>query len=272
MQYDLIIIGDSKEGHSILKSIASTNAAIKIAFIAKNFKHDTTHDFLSVEYIKNEVVFTDYKNRLFGCYLKNGTRLYATHLVFAVGQKYAPLMLDNKVIPGVFNTLDNIPKQSKMSSAVVLGDKDTDIKFALALAKKYKYIYFCTKGSNLNCSKKLLDKLNDTKNLVVLLNTEISNVVALDNKLQQIELTNYSTITCSAIYVKTETSPDTQCVSTKLIKSSEEGYLETAQDLESTLVPKCYAAGSCVQKSTKKMVFELVKNILTDFKKGEPIC
>ena len=103
-QYDLIIIGDSKEGNQLVKNIADANINIKIAFISREFKTATTPDFLNVEYLKDEVVLTDYKNRLFGCYLKSGTRLYATHLVFAVGQKYAPFMINNKKVPNVFNS------------------------------------------------------------------------------------------------------------------------------------------------------------------------
>ena len=53
-QYDLIIIGDSKEGNQLVKSIALANLNIKIAFISREFKSATTPDFLNVEYIKDE--------------------------------------------------------------------------------------------------------------------------------------------------------------------------------------------------------------------------
>jgi hypothetical protein len=109
-QYDLIIIGDSKEGNQLVKSIATANLNIKIAFISREFKSATTPDFLNVEYIKDEVILTDYKNRLFGCYLKSGSRLYATHLVFAVGEKYAAFTINNKKVPNVFNTTVDISK------------------------------------------------------------------------------------------------------------------------------------------------------------------
>ena len=68
-QFDVIIIGDSKAGNEALACIASANRCISVAFISREFKSTTTKDFLNVEYIKEEVVFTDYKNRLFGCYL-----------------------------------------------------------------------------------------------------------------------------------------------------------------------------------------------------------
>ncbi len=268
-QYDLIIIGDSKEGNQLVKSIASANIKIKIAFISREFKTATTPDFLNVEYIKDEVVLTDYKNRLFGCYLKSGTRLYATHLVFAVGQKYAPFTVNNKKVPNVFNTVVDVPKEAKKLPAIVLATNEADVCMALEVAKKYKYVYLCLNdfGNWISDSmrKKLL--LKQAANIVVLPNTHISKISIRDESLSTVELDNYSIVTCAAIYVKTAVSPDTACVPVRacLIKANELGYLETDNKLESTLVPKCFAAGSCTQKCTKKMMESLTETILTDF-------
>jgi thioredoxin reductase len=268
-QYDLIIIGDSKEGNQLVKSIATANINIKIAFISREFKTATTPDFLNAEYLKDEVTLTNYKNRLFGCYLKSGDQLYATHLVFAVGQKYAPLIVNNKKVPNVFNTAIDIPKEAKKLPAVVLVNKETDVVLAFEIAKKYKYVYLCLNEFAGKCSdavhKKLLQK--QSSNIVVLPNTHIKKVSAHNENLINVELDNYSTVLCSAIYAKTDVSPDTSCVPARagLIKANEAGYFETTDKLESTLVPKCFAVGSCTQKCTKKMMNSLVETILTDF-------
>jgi thioredoxin reductase len=268
-QYDLIIIGDSKEGNQLVKSIASANINIKIAFVSRDFKTSTTPDFMNVEYIKDEVTLTNYKNRLFGCYLKSGNQLYATHLVFAVGQKYVPLIVNNKKVPKVFNTAVDIPKEAKKLPAVVLVNKETDVAMAFEVAKKYKYVYFCLDEFAGKCyeviNKKLMQK--PSSNIVVLPNTHIKKVSAYDETLINVELDNYSTVLCAAIYVKTDASPDTSCVPTRagLIKTNEAGYFETTDKLESTLVPKCFATGTCTQKCTNKMMNSLVETILTDF-------
>lgn len=269
-QYDLIIIGDSKEGNQLVKSIASANLNIKIAFISREFKSATTPDFLNVEYIKDEVVLTDYKNRLFGCYLKSGSRLYTTHLILAVGQKYAPFMVNNKKVPKVFNTVVDIPKESKKLPAIVLINKEADITMAFEVAKKYKYVYLCLDEFAGECSEAVNKKLlqQQSSNIVVLPNTHIKKVSTYDETLLNVELDNYSTVLGAAIYVKTEVSPDTSCVPARagLIKANEAGYLETTDKLESTLVPKCFAVGSCcAQKCTKKMVNSLIETILADF-------
>lgn len=268
-QYDLIVIGDSKEGNQLVKNIAAANLNIKIAFVSREFKTSTTPDFMNVEYIKDEVTLTNYKNRLFGCYLKSGDQLYATHLVFAVGQKYAPLIVNNKKVPKVFNTVVDIPKEAKKLPAVVLVNTEADITMAFEVAKKYKYVYLCLDEFTGKCSeaihKKLLQK--QSSNIVVLPNTHIKKVSAYDENLINVELDNYSTVLCAAIYVKTDVSPDTSCVPARagLIKASEAGYFETTDKLESTLVPKCFAVGTCTQKCTKKMINSLVETILTDF-------
>lgn len=264
-QFDVIIIGDSKQGNETVKRLAATNRGIKIAFISREFKSTTTHDFLNVEYIKAEVTFTDYKNRLFGCYLSNGDRFYCTHLVIASGLRYAPLFVNNKQVPSVFNNVDEIDKLAKNQQAIVLGRCDADVKFATTVAKKYKYVYFCTESLTPNISDANLKKLINIENLVILPNTNISKFVAKEGNLSLIDLDNYSTLNCSAIFVKTDAVPETAFIPNSLIGKDSEGYLITLEHLESALVPKCFATGNCTRKNTKKMNLEMIETILKDF-------
>lgn len=264
-QVDIIIIGDSKDGHEAVKKIASANPTIKMVFVSREFKKSTTHDYLNVEYIKEEVTFIDYKNRLFGCYLKNGDRIYGTHLIIASGLSYVPLMLNNKWVPCVFNNIDDIPKTSKNQQAIVLGYNDADVKFAIAVAKKFKYVYFCTESLTPNITDKNIQKLINIENLVVLPNTSIVKFSVTDNILSSVELSSYSTLTCSAIFVKTKATPETSFISNKLISKDEAGYIKTTNISQSLLVPKCFAIGNCTSKSTKKMRDLMIENILTDF-------
>jgi len=265
-QVDVIIIGDSKVGHEILDKVASSKPTIKIIFVSDIFKSYTTHDYINVEYIKGKVVFTDYKNRLFGVYLKDGSRLYSTHLVIASGVAYAPFTVGTRVIPQVFNNVDDIPKVSKNQPAVVICNQNSEVKFAIDVAKKYKQVYLCTKDITINnITEANLKKLAGTENLVVLPNTSVIKVIIKENMLQKVELDNYSTLNCSAIFVKTAATPDVDFITEKLIKRDEFGYLITSHAAESTLVPKCFAVGNCAQKCTKTMMQELVETILKDF-------
>lgn len=272
-QFDVIVIGDSKAGNDTVKNIAATNRAIKVAFISRKFRNSTTRDFLNVEYIKDEVTFTDYKNRLFGCHLKSGDRHYCTHLIIATGLKYDPLYTtspSNKVIPNVYHSIADIPKLSKHQPAIVVGnDSDQDIKFALAVAKKYKQVYFCfDKATFVNASEAMVNKLIDTGNIVTLPNALIRKVSAKDNAIYSVELDTYSKLTSAAIFAKTYAKPDVAFLSSKLI-SRNDGYLEVGKNAESLLVPKCYAIGECAKKSTKKMMQAMVDDILYEFKGGQ---
>lgn len=264
-QVDIVIIGDSIEGRDIVKNIAAVKPTIRVAFISREFKNNTTRDYLNVEYIKDEVVFTDYKNRLFGCYLKSGDRIYCTHLIIASGLAYEPLIINHKQVPCVFNNTDDIPKAAKNLQAVVLGQHDTDVKFASAIAKKYKYVYFCMESLDSDITDKNMQKLINIENLVVLPNASITKIIAPDNNLSSVELSNYSTLTCSAIFVKTKFVPDTSFISNKLISKDTNGFLITSNAAQSLLVPKCFAIGNCAVKSTQKMKAAAVETILKDF-------
>lgn len=267
-QVDVMIIGDSKVGHEILDNIASNKRTIKVAFISNAFKSTTTRDYLNVEYFKDEVVFTDYKNRLFGCYLKNGTRIYGTHLIIASGLRYEQLILANgkPALVGVYNNVDDVPKTSKNQPAVVVCNTNSDVKFALDVAKKYKQVYLCVKDSAIEgLTKANTKKLDNAENIVVLPNTSILKTISKDGVLLKVELNNYSTLNCSAIYAKTAASPETSFVSDKLIQKTEAGYLITNENAESTLVPKLFVAGNCAQKYTKAMAQNLVETVINDF-------
>jgi thioredoxin reductase len=267
-QVDIMIIGDSKVGHEILDKIASSKPSIKVAFISKAFKSTTTHDYLNAEYFRDEVVFTDYKNRLFGCYLKNGTRIYGTHLIIASGLGYEQLILANgkPAFVGVYNNVDDVPKTSKNQPAVVVCNTNADVKFALDVAKKYKQVYLCVKDSAIEgITEANAKKLDKAENIVVLLNTSILRTTSKDGVLLKVELNNYSTLNCAAIYAKTAASTETGFVPDRLIQKTEAGYLITNENAESMLVPKLFVAGNCAQKYTKAMAQNLVENVLNDF-------
>lgn len=264
-QFDVIVIGDSKAGNAALKSIAAANRKINIAFISREFKNTTTRDFLNVEYIKDEVIFTDYKNRLFGCYLKSGDRQYCTHLIIASGLSYAPLMVGNKPVAGVFNTINEIPKAAKQQVAVVVGNNDADVKLALAVAKKYKYVYICTESMDLNITENNRKKLNAAENILLLQNSSIVKATFTENFLSSVSLDSYAKITCNAIFAITASTPEVSFVSEKLIGRDPDGFLKITDISQSLLVPKCFAIGNCVKKSTKKMQTAMIDAVLADF-------
>jgi thioredoxin reductase len=190
-------------------------------------------------------------------------------LVIATGLKYSPLLIGNRHVPNVFHNTDDVPKTAKHQPAVVIGkDTNMDIKFALAVAKKYKQVYFCTTSIALSeASKANIKKLEETANIAILPNTTLAKVTVKDNAVISVDLDSYSTITCSAVYAKTNAVPDVCFIPDNII-SKNNGYLETKNNAESTKVPRCYAIGECAAKSTNKMTQFMVEDILKYFNGG----
>lgn len=263
---NIMVVGDSGYGHKILDKLATSMPQTKIAFISQAFKSTTTHDYANVKYLKDEVVHIGYRHRLFYCYLKNGNYICGTHLIIASGLNYEPLMINNEQIPCVFNTLDDVPKIAKDQPALVVGNQESDAKFALEVAKKYKQVYLCTKELDLIASSSAATskKLTKTENLAIVPNTSIQKVTTTKDMLLKVELDNYSEISCSAIYAKTPSKPAIEFIPKKIL-SREEGYPVVTDGCESTLVPKCFAIGNCLKKYTKTMEQKLIDTILKDF-------
>ena len=264
---DVIIIGDSTVGHELLDILATSKPTTKFAFISQTFKKTTTHDYVNVKYFKREVVYTSFRHRLFSCFFENKDCVYGTHLIIASGVNYEPFTIDNETITGVFNTTDDISKAAKDQPAVVVYNKASDAKFALEVASKYKQVYLCSEKADItgDLTKTVAKKLADTENIAVLPNARLKKAIFENGILQKIELDNYSVINCSAIFVKTNTTPSIDFIPKKLIPRDEQGYLAVTSNAESSLVPKCFAVGNCIQKYTKAMGNKLVESILKDF-------
>ena len=263
---DIIIVGDSTRGHEILDKLATSKPNLNIAFISQSFKSTTTHDYAKVKYFKNEVEYVSYRHRLFCCYLKNGDNLFSTHLVIAPGLKYDPLIVNNEPVPCVLNAIDDVPKTAKDLPALVIYNQESDAKFAIEVAKKYKQVYLCTKEFDLTKSipAATAKKLAKVENLAILPNTSINRVILDNGVLKKVELDNYSEISCSAIYAKTASKPAIEFIPKKIL-SREDGYPIVTENCESTLVPKCFVAGNCLKKYTKTMEQKIVNSILKDF-------
>jgi thioredoxin reductase len=263
---DIIVVGDSTIGHGIVDKLATTKRQTKIAFISQTFKSTTTHDYVNVKYYRSEVEYVSYRYRLFCCYTKNGDHIYGTHLVIASGLTYEPLIINGEQVPCVFNTTDDIPKTAKDLPALVICNQNIDAKFALDVAKKYKQVYLCTKAVELteSVTDANAKKLAKTENIAIIPNTSVQKVVSDGKTLRKVTFDNYSEINCSAIYVKTPSKPEIEFIPKKIL-AREDGYPVVTENCESTLVPKCFAAGNCLKKYTKAMEQNLLETILKDF-------
>jgi thioredoxin reductase len=264
-QVDVIIVGDSKNGHEMLDKLASSKSKTKFAFVSQVFKSTTSHDYANVKYFRNEVLYVGYRYRLFCCYLNNGDHIYGTHLIIASGLNYEPLMIDDEPVPCVYNNSDDIINNAKNLPALVVGKQKSDIQLAIDLAKKYKQVYLCAEDLSLINSSSVSNKLAKVENIAVLPNALIRKAISENGVLQKVELDNYSTISCSAIYLKTAAKPSVEFIPKKIVQKDDLGYLITSDKAESTVAPKCFAIGTCAKKYTKAMEKALIEAVLNDF-------
>lgn len=266
---DVIIIGDSKAGREVLAKLASNKHSIKFAFISQSFKNTTINHNENIEYFNDEVRYISYKYGLFYCHTASGNNILGTHIVVASGIKYEPFVLNNVQVSCVFNTSDDIPDDAKNQSAIIVYEQETDIKFIREVAKKYQHVYLCTKDINFlnNISTTNINRLTKIKNLTIIPNAYIKNIV-YDNSnsiIKKVEFDNYSEVFCSAIYIKTASTPAINFIPKNIISVEEDGYPQVKDNCESTLVPKFFAIGNCLKKYTKTAECKLINSIIKDF-------
>ena len=235
--------------------------------ISQAFKSTTSQDYANVKYFKNEVEYVSYRHRLFCCYMKNGDNLFSTHLIIATGLKYEPVLINNEEIPGIFYSIDRLSSKSAEQAVLVISNQEPDIKFVTEIAKRYQQAYLSTTEVDFikNLPAAAAKKIAKLDNLNILSNTSIKKIAFdINTSLYNIEFDNYSSITCAAIYAKTTTKPALDFVPKKLLLREADEPIVT-DNCESTLVPKCFVAGSCLNKYTKTMEQKLVNLVLKDF-------
>lgn len=263
---DVIIIGNSKASYNILNKIASKQS-IELAFINTQSNNSTTCDYKNVHCFNSKVKYVSYKHRLFSCYMENGDNVFGTHLIVAPESIYEPVIINNKIIPNTFSSIDNVPSHAKDQTALVICCQDSDAKMAISVAKKYNLVYLCINTTDLiDCvSAGSAAKLNKLKNLMVIPNTSVKDVVLDENlAIQKIKLDNYTELECAAIFTSTASKPAIDFMPTNILPR-ENGYPVVSSACESTVVPSCFVAGDCLKKYTKTMEQKIIESIMKDF-------
>lgn len=255
MRYDLIIIGTDLQIDTFKETFAGSN--INIAVVGD--LTEELQEYSNITCFKAPFELLDYRNRLFGCYLEGGIRLYSTTILVALGTKNLPLICKNKPVPNVYYNSKTYPKGSKDMQAIVLGGSQKCLRYALDISKKFRYVYVCSDSFELQGTEKQKARLEACKNVVVLPGTKLVNVVTKNGTLQTVELDTYSTITCSAIYADTPLMPNVKGVPNRFFQQTTEKFLLTSQTGESTLIPNLFATGTCcVEARDVKQIYNTV--------------
>ena len=255
--YDVIIIGASEEGISFCDQLLKKTTGLKVALVSRNFNRPV--DFEGVTKVTGEVIFSSYNRGMIGLTLANRTQLFGVNVVVAVGTKPIKSSLKNNNIRYNLAGL----KASKSTPAVVVGNDNLAVNYALTLSKKFKYVYLCSNTVELQCDSKYLKKLENIANIVHLPNCNIIGCKNdKDGNLTEVQLDTYSSIRCTALVMSLGRAPDNSGLSKRMIETDEKGYIITKGFNTTTIVPRIYAIGTCTRSSTKNRLGPVVNHLI----------
>lgn len=262
--YDVIIVGASKEGLKLCSLLLTQKPDIKIAFISKHFNFQpATLDLTGVDRFEQEAEFSYYRHRLLGIYMTKEDPVFGKAVVLATGSTPIKSMLKNSNIQ--YNLTD--VKGNKTSVAMVYGNNDMAANYALTLAKKFKYVYLCTKEFKLTCASKYGKKIENTANIVHLPNC---NIIACkndkDGNLSEVLLDTYSSIKCTTLVMALGRKPDVSGFDKRMLKLDSEGYIVTKEFSETTEIPNIFAVGACAKTTESQRLSTVATTILNRIK------
>lgn len=255
--YDVIVIGASEEGINFCQQLLAKTTGVKVALVSRSFNRPVELD--NITKINQEVIFSSYNRGLIGLTLADRSQIFGLNIVVAVGTKPIKSNLKNSNIRYNLNDL----KASKINPAVVVGNNTLAVTYALAMAKKFKYVYLCSNTIELDCEAKYLKKLENTANIVHLPNC---NVIGCKNdkegNLTEVQLDTYSTIRCTTLVMSLGRTPDSSGLSKRMLEIDSDGYIITKEFNQTTVVPNIYAIGTCAQNGAKNRLASTINHLI----------
>lgn len=254
--YKNIIVGATPDGLLLAEELANDTIVVSSNFIYGK------KQISGVEYCDAEAVYLQYSHGLFIlttiCGALKGT-ICGINLILATGTKPIKSTLKNQNI--CYKALD-FAGRHKAEPVVIYGNTDDAVNYALNLSKRFGYVYLCTKELNLACKDRLNKKLNSTANILHLPGCCIMSCKNdKEGRLAEVTLDTYATIKSSRLLCALGRVPDIPAFSRNYIKLDQDGFLETKQLNESTLVPNLYAIGALCAKCTKRDIKKLAEHL-----------
>lgn len=254
--YDVIIIGASVEGIALAEYIKAKAPETKVALVSKHFNFvKAANKLLDTELITGESIYSNFNHGLIILTLKNKQLVVGKNVVIATGGYPIRAPADRYKNKNICYNPRDITINPKNKPAIVFGNNNDAVNFALSMAKKFKYVYLCSEVFKLDCDAKLLKKLNDVANIVHLPNCFITSCKNdKSGKLQEVTLNTYDAIKCSAVVLALGRKPHVSGVDPKMIELDVDSYIKINAQHQSTKVPNIYAIGECTKHNTKRSI------------------
>lgn len=252
--YDIIVVGASLEGLALYTYLKSKSSSLKVALISKHFKNNSAKNILDSEWTATtEALHINYVRGLYSIICTGNETYYSRYVVFATGSK--PIMSQFKGNNIYYNVHDFKRSEKFLKPAVVVGEDQKAVDYALTLAKKFKYVYLCSPSLELYGDKKSMQKLNETVNIVHLPSCQVVSCKHnREGKLAEVTLDTYSTINCAALVFSLGRTPDVPNISRQLVSLTESGHIKVKAFNEFIPVPNLFAIGECSSHNTKNSI------------------
>ena len=235
--YDIAVIGDSKIGRQVAKSLArKSKGKLAIAFVSSSFKSDPT--IANVDAYENELLQICYRRGVIDLYLSKNLEICCLKAVLAVGSSFARLDAPKKRVSVSIN---------EQTSKIVIGSGKAAVDEALKIASDGTDTYlvyesFLETSDDVSAAKK--KRIDATKNLHLLQNSSAEyELVTSDGATVGIETESERLI--GEIICRAKKIPDTSCVKDEIASKDLSGRIVVDETLKTSKIKSLYAIGSC---------------------------
>ncbi|MBR4874797.1 MAG: thioredoxin-disulfide reductase [Clostridia bacterium] len=142
----------------------------------------------------------------------------------------------------------------KNKTAVVVGGGDTALEDALFLSAICETVYIVHRRCEFRGAKSLADKVRNTENIKLILNSEVLEIVG-ENVVSGVKIKDEkgkTLIKTDAVFIAVGTTPDSS-IFKDFVALDKNGYIVTDKNLE-TSVPGVFAAGDVRQKTLRQII------------------
>lgn len=241
----ILNIIDNIENYPGFKSISGPDLSLKlfeqITALQIPYKMEEVKEILSNE--EEKIVVT------------NNATYKAKNILIATGRSPLLLGLPNEealVGKGISTCALCDGTLYKGKEVAVVGGGNSALQEALYLSKIVKKIYLIHRREEFRGENELAEKIKKTNNIEILYNSQVTELIEKDNKLEAIKINNDKKISISALFIYVGYAPKTDFVN-KLGITNSAGYIEVNENYE-TKVEGIYAAGDIIIKKVYQIV------------------
>ncbi len=176
-------------------------------------------------------------------------------VVLAIGKKKRTLNIENEKIflgKGVHYcaTCDGMFYKDKI--VAVIGGSDAAVTAALLLSEIASKIYLIYRGASLRAEPMWLDSLYKQKNIEIIYNAELKELVGSE-KLEKIILKDNKEVILDGVFVEIGHVPNTDLLKKLKVNFNEFGEIIVDKE-QRTNIPGAFAAGDCTNQTELKQI------------------